>query len=48
MKIELVNPVTACVSTATLRGAVVDWYIKAGDIKLISNNQTCAIKNSRK
>ena len=33
-EVELINPVADTVSTATFRGADVDWYIKADDIVL--------------
>lgn len=33
-EVELINPVADTVATATFRGADVDWYVKAEDIRL--------------
>lgn len=38
-EVELINPITDTVATATYMGADVDWYIKAEDILLKQKNQ---------
>lgn len=37
-EVEVINPVSDTVATATYMGADVDWYIKADNIVLKSNN----------
>ncbi|MCP3780545.1 YdcP family protein [Paenibacillus sp. MZ03-122A] len=46
-EVELINPVADTVSTATFRGADVDWYIKADDVVLKGQQKTSSKAEKR-